>query len=211
MGSAGAQMTTTIDGDFAATDAASLELRQLVEKALLRHERIRWIGRPYQGFRLRQGDLVGVPVSIMWLGFALFWEVSVITAGAPAFAWMFGAAFVAIGAYMLGGRFLYARYINRRTVYAVTNQRVLSFVRGRNGNAVLAFRIDQIHGVYTRSSSRGRGVVSFGAPLSFSDGVSGNGFGVRRGSRGRPSSDLAFHDVSDPDAVARLVADTDDG
>jgi hypothetical protein len=211
MGGAGVQMTTTIDADFSATDAASLELRQLVELALLRHERIRWIGRPYQGFRLRQGDLVGVPVSIMWLGFALFWEMSVITSGAPAFAWVFGGGFVAVGAYMLGGRFLHARYINRRTVYAVTNQRVLSIVRGRNGNALLAFRTDQIHGVYTRSSSRGRGVVSFGAPLSFADGTSGNGFGIRRGTSGRPSCDLAFYDVSDPDAVARLVADTDAG
>jgi hypothetical protein len=204
-------MTTTIGGDFTATDPASLELRQLVEQALLRHERIRWIGRPYQGFRLRQGDLAAVPFSIVWLAFTLFWEVSVIRSGAPLFAWIFGGGFVAIGAYMLVGRFFYARYINRRTIYAVTNERVLSVVRGRRGNAVLAFRIDQIRGVYTRSSSTGRGAVSFGGPLSFADGISGGGLGFHRGSRDRPSCDLAFYDVSDPDAVARLVADTDAG
>lgn len=204
-------MTTTIGADFAATDPASLELRQLVEQALLRHERVRWIGRPSQGFRLRQGDLVAVPFSIMWLAFTLFWEAGVVTSGAPLFAWIFSAGFVAIGAYLLVGRFFYARYINRRTIYAVTNQRVLSVVRGRRGNAVLAFRIDKIHGVYTRSSSTGRGAVSFGGPLSFTDGISGDVFGLRRGSRDRPSCDLAFYDVSDPDAVARLVADTDTG
>ena len=101
-------------------------------------------------FRLHMGDLYTVPFSIMFLGFSVFWEASVIWGGAGPLFVLWGIPFIAIGLYTLVGRFFYVRYLNRRTVYAITDRRVMSVVRGRAGETVLAFNIDRISGVYVR-------------------------------------------------------------
>jgi hypothetical protein len=61
----------------------------------------------------------------MWAGFAVFWESGVIRSGAPLFVRLWGLPFLAIGAYLVVGRFLADALARRNTAYGVTNHRVI--------------------------------------------------------------------------------------
>src|SRR5689334_17016914 len=94
-------------------------------------ERILWTGRPKQGLALSRSDILAIPFSLMWGGFAIFWNFSVWTDfpdTGTADDWFFklwGLPFLAAGLYLIVGRFFYDAWIRSRTHYAVTNERVL--------------------------------------------------------------------------------------
>ena len=62
-----------------------------VDRHLSPAERIEWVGRPDPARHLTRSDAFLVPFSIIWGGFAIFWEATAIAGGAgPFFA--FGAS-----------------------------------------------------------------------------------------------------------------------
>ncbi|MBI3751152.1 MAG: hypothetical protein HY263_05795 [Chloroflexi bacterium] len=88
-------------------------------------ERILWEGQPDVRAYTFAGSILLIPFSIVWAGFAFFWEGSVIAMGAPLLFWLWGIPFVLIGLYIVGGRFVVARREAQRTWYAITTERVL--------------------------------------------------------------------------------------
>lgn len=105
-------------------------------------EQLLWAGTSDPAKLFAPRDAFLVPFSLLWCGFAVFWESQAISSGAPVFFWLFGAVFVLVGLHLVVGRFLVKRYRKRTTVYAVTNRRAL-IVTPRSTREVPVGRTDR--------------------------------------------------------------------
>ncbi len=123
-------------------------------------ERVTWTGRPAVGLRLYARDLFLVPFSLLWGGFAIFWETTVVTQAGPGFFSLWGLPFVVIGTYLIAGRFVVDAWLRARTVYALTNERAL-VLRKLHAEKLLTARLDA---AVVERRSDGRGVLRFGGP-----------------------------------------------
>ncbi len=54
-----------------------------INSCLSQGEQILWRGKPERFSLLNKKDSFMIPFSILWCGFAIFWELSVIISGAP--------------------------------------------------------------------------------------------------------------------------------
>ena len=142
------------------TDFQNESLTQ-IRKELASGEEIRWTGGPKQGLLLTTGDAVMIPFSLLWGGFAIFWEVMAITMGAPFFFALFGLPFVAIGLYLIFGRFFHDAWTRKKTLYAVTNQRVIIYKGGKTSSIQSIF-LNDLNGISLVKKSDGTGSIFFG-------------------------------------------------
>ncbi len=124
-------------------------------------ERILWSGQPKQGFMLRPSDAFMIPFSLLWGGFAIFWESMVVVGGAPFFFMLWGIPFVLMGLYMIAGRFFVDAKQREKTYYALTNERViiLSGLFGRNVRMLSLKTLSDINISVKNDSS---GTITFG-------------------------------------------------
>ena len=121
-------------------------------------EAILWKGKPGPGHLLTQQDAFMIPFSILWCGFAFFWEFSAITSGAPFFFCLFGIPFVCVGLYITVGRFFWTAYIRKRTAYVITTTKIIR----KRGN-----RVDMLDGrtmpsAHITTFRDGSGTIEFG-------------------------------------------------
>jgi hypothetical protein len=127
-------------------------------------ERLLWQGRPIpRRFVLTPADVFLIPFSLLWGGFALFWEAGVIGSGAPLFFLMWGVPFVLFGLYFILGRFFVAYRQAVSTHYAVTDRRIL-IVSGLFRRGVTELDLRSIPAIDVRSAGDGVGTINF-APM----------------------------------------------
>lgn len=98
-------------------------------------ETILWRGQPAQGHLLSRTDIFMIPFSLLWAGFAFFWEFSVLQMGVTPFA-LFGIPFVLMGLYMVVGRFFHMAWLRKRTYYAITDLKVIR-IRNRKADMLM--------------------------------------------------------------------------
>jgi hypothetical protein len=155
------------------------EQEQLLRSELSRYEKLLWWGQPAAGLRLRPSDAVMIPFSLMWGGFAIFWEVAVLTASdSPGTASpdmvvrsvfpLFGIPFVVIGLYLIVGRFFADAAIRARTYYALTDRRVI-IVTGFFSRTVRSVNLRTAPEIGLREMRNGLGTVSFASPVTGRD------------------------------------------
>jgi hypothetical protein len=171
-----------------------------IERERIGGERLLWTGQPDPGRHFERSDRFLIPFTLMWGGFAIFWLIGAIMSGASPFFFMWGIPFVAIGVYMIVGRFFVKARTKRRTYYAVTDRRVLSVVRGGQTKAMFLNLIPTIN---ARIRDDGSGTVIFGN-TSWLHASYGN-TGAEFFGQGYDADVVAFYDISDAREVVDLV------
>lgn len=185
-----------------------LNLAPRFQLDLFNDERIVWTGQPDARFRLTGGDVFLIPFSLLWGGFALFWEAGVLgflggKGPAPVFFALWGIPFVMVGQYFIWGRFIFKSYRNRRTLYALTNQRVfiLTTTRSRRLQTLFLNQLSTINKVVRRDGS---GTLEFGLSPGWAAGLYANsGMDIFAGRSGLAAP--AFYDIADVEGVYQLV------
>lgn len=125
-----------------------------------------WKGQPHQGLLLRPIDAFVIPFSLLWAGFAVFWNVEVWSSDAPLFMQLFGLPFLIAGVYATVGRLALDKLLRRATTYSVTTERVLI----ARGSKTVSLDIRHLPALELTEYSDGSGTIRFGPAISLLDG-----------------------------------------
>jgi hypothetical protein len=188
-------------------DQASFEA---VQPEMTSGESILWAAQPNTSGIFHREDLYLIPFSLLWGGFAIFWEAGVAgywgssrTHPAPAFFMLWGIPFVVIGQYMIWGRFIVAAWKKRRTFYALTNRRAIVVQDGWSRKTASAY-LDTLPTLIKEGGSNGIGTLRFTPAESMWSGRRNN-WGVWDG---MSVGDVpVFRDIEDVDSIYRLVSE----
>ncbi len=145
-----------------------------VKPELFPGERIAWQGQPYPGLIFRPMEVFLIPFSLVWGGFALFWNASVWTTDADLSFKLFGLPFLLVGLYVTVGRFLIDTNIRKKMTYFVTNKRILIEKRG-GMMKTKSMDISRIPALELDERSDGFGTIRFASSGGW---FSGSNFGI---------------------------------
>ena len=130
-------------------------------------ERLLWSGQPRSGIQLRGQDAYLIPFSLMWGGFAIFWEYMALTQGSKApgpvgivFP-LFGVPFVCVGLYLIFGRFFADARSRSRTFYGVTSERII-IISGLFSLQTKSLQLRTLTDVSLTQRADGSGTITFG-------------------------------------------------
>ena len=129
---------------------------------LMPGEAMIWSDRPAQGILLAPRDTFLIPFSLLWGGFAIFWEMTALSSEDPMPFALFGVPFVLIGMFLIIGRFLLDAWLRTKIVYALTDRRILILRRGF-WPSFDAMSLDRLPEAGLRERANGRGTIRFGA------------------------------------------------
>jgi hypothetical protein len=152
-------------------------MRDDLQRALLSSERVLWEGEPYKGIILRPIEVFLIPFSLLWGGFAVFWNIGVWSVDQKVSHLpfkLFGLPFLIAGLYITLGRFLIDRQLRRRLQYAVTNRRILIYKQGSSSTSK-SVDIKRLPSIELNERPDGSGTIRFGAAMSLFD---GRNFGI---------------------------------
>ena len=162
---------------------------------LLRGENIIWRGRPQQGLMLAGRDGLLIPFSLVWGGFAIFWESTALRLrNAPVLMVLFGGVFVLVGLFLIFGRFIFDAWIRAAVFYALTDHRILIF-RSRPSASFQSVSLDRLPEATLNETSDGRGTIRFGPTFSIWNNRGMGGLGAWKASLDPTPQFIAIEDV----------------
>lgn len=179
------------------------KMEKYFKNELLSNEKILWSGQPERKVLFSSFDIFLVPFSLLWGGFAFFWETAVLTSGGPPFFMLFGIPFVLIGLYFIAGRFIYKSYRKKKTYYAITNKRVLVLTEFPSRNLQAAF-INTIPTINKSIGNDGIGTIKFGNSNFIASLYGNTGMEFFGSFYGQDAP--AFYDISNANKVYELVS-----
>lgn len=162
-------------------------------------EIVRWTGHPPTGLVFTPTDFFLIPFGLLWAGFVIVWEGFALLSG-QWFMILWGVPFVAVGFYIVVGRFLVDAHFRKRTAYALTQSRAL-ILDGWKGTSLTSVDLKRNAQVRYRPGGEGRGTITFGeSPFPFPTMIG-------RGMWAHPAALPEFFRVQDAEAAYRIVQD----
>ena len=146
-------------------------------RLLLSGERVLWEGKPSTGLILRPIDVFLIPFSLMWGGFALFWNLSVWmidTDGGDLLFKIWGLPFLIVGIYITVGRFWIDMRQRQRLTYLVTDHRILIVKQG-SSSTTKSVDIKRLPSLELEERRDGTGTICFGTSSNW---FGRNNFGI---------------------------------
>lgn len=140
----------------------NFDIREELQYEPIPGERLLWAGRPKTGIIFRSSDIFLIPFSIMWCGFAVLWESSALSDGAPFFFAIWGIPFVCMGLYVTIGRFFYDRQLRAETIYGITSNRII-IKSGVFKKKVTALNISTLQNLTIDEKADGSGSIKLAA------------------------------------------------
>lgn len=133
----------------------------VLDRNLMSGERMLWRGKPLPGPSFVARDALTIPFSLLWAGFAVYWNVSVWKTGAPLAFKPFGLPFLIMGLYISVGRFVVEASTRRRLEYGVTDRRILIGKRG--SGSVRSIDLKHLPVLDLKERADGTGSIEFAA------------------------------------------------
>lgn len=121
-------------------------------------ENLLWHGSPAGGIRLRKSDAALIPFSLIITGFLFFCLTMALTSDRPVLLALLVTPFLLAGFYLLAGRFFYDAWRRDRTLYGVTDRRVIYLTNGKVSSLPLA----GLPEVTVTEHKDGSGTIGFG-------------------------------------------------
>jgi hypothetical protein len=137
-------------------DSAEAVIRSKLDEG----EQLVWSGRPRQGLMLQPTDAILIPFSLLWAGFAFYWEYEVVTTHQFWVLQVWGIPFVLLGFYLLIGRFFADAYMRGQTYYGLTDKRIII----ARGSTTQSIPLSDLKGVALAARADKSGTVVFGPP-----------------------------------------------
>jgi hypothetical protein len=185
------------------------EINELFREDLIMGERIIWTGQPEKRIIFSGEDILLVPFSLLWGGFAIWWEFAVLRAYDGSISSLsfilFGIPFVIMGLYFIFGRFIYKKYQKRHTYYAITDKRAIILTKKRFGKFIKTEYLNKIPSINKSIRSNGIGTITFGNS-SFIGSMYGNSR-MDFFSRYSGQNVIIFCDIKDAEQVDKMVND----
>ena len=138
------------------------EQKRYLESQLSTGEVLLWSGQPRGGLFFRPSDMFVIPFSLLWCGFAVFWNTRVWFSGAPIFFRIWGLPFLIVGIYMVIGRFFVDAWQRSKTYYGVTAERII-IVSGIFTRKIQSLNLKTLTDVSVTERKDLSGTVTFGA------------------------------------------------
>ena len=129
---------------------------------LLPGERLLWIGQPKQGLLLRAEDIWLIPFSLVW-NFNSFSGISSTLASGQGRFDPITILFLAVGFYLLVGRFLVDMWFRSRAYYGLTNERAI-IVTGTNSLEARSIYLKTMSNLKMTKRGNGCGTIEFDKP-----------------------------------------------
>lgn len=143
----------------------NFDIEKELRPNLSQGETLLWSGRPKTGILFRSSDAFVIPFSLLWAGFAVFWEATVFTSGAPILFRLWGIPFLIVGFYITIGRFFVDAKKRANTVYGITNDRII-IKSGLFSKEIKSLNIRTLSDVSLTQKSDNTGTITLG-PTNF--------------------------------------------
>lgn len=135
-------------------------VNKIIQQELGPDEKILWTGQPPQGVRFFWHDIIGIPFSIFMFLVSLALFPFGYEKDAPV-AYVFGGVLGLIMIYSFINRFFIDKKRRRKTLYCLTNERILMMQK----NDILSLNLNSELQVDIKQHSRGRGSIGIGRKL----------------------------------------------